>query len=447
MKFEELGLNKNILQVISKMGYTEPTQIQEKSIPAILQGKDVIGESATGSGKTFAFAVGILERVKPKHGVQALVLTPTRELAEQVREAVSLFNRELKVISVYGGVSMGDQIYNLKTAEVVVATPGRLLDHLNRQTMNLNKINILVLDEVDRMFDMGFIDDINEIIRLCPRERQTLFFSATISGKIKSLTARYMKQPLVVSAESDVDPSKLKQVYYDVPRNVKIGLLCHLLSSENSGLVMVFCNSRRTADFVETNLNANGIKATAIHGGFSQNKRTKTMEMFHGAKFDVLVCTDVAARGLHIENVSHIYNYEIPNDARDYKHRIGRTARAGKDGKVINFLCDYDYQNFSKVQSDYRQFKIERVEAPQIPNIKIVKAESGRNDFNRNGPRGRFGGNRSGGSRGGSRFGGNRSSSGSRFGGNRSGSRFGGNRSGGISERPFQRRSSGPRRD
>lgn len=428
MKFEELGIKNNILQVISKMGYTEPTQIQEKSIPAILEGKDVIGESATGSGKTFAFAVGILEKVKPKVGVQALVLTPTRELAEQVREAIALLTRELKIMSIYGGVSMGEQIHNLKTAEVVVATPGRLLDHLNRRTMNLNQIKILVLDEVDRMFDMGFIDDINEIIRLCPRERQTLFFSATISGKIKSLTARYMHHPIVVSAKTDIDPSKLKQVYYDVPRNVKIGLLCHLLSQENSGLVMVFCNSRRTADFVETNLNANRIKATAIHGGFSQNKRTKTMEMFHGAKFDVLVCTDVAARGLHIENVSHIYNYDIPNDARDYKHRIGRTARAGKDGKVVNLLCDFDYQNFSKVQSEYRQFKIEKIEAPNIPNIKIVRAERTRSDFNRVSPRGRFGG-----SRGGSRFGGNRSNQGNRF----------GNRS----ERPFPRRSDGDGRE
>ena len=425
MKFEELGLNKNILQVISKMGYTEPTQIQEKSIPAILEGKDVIGESATGSGKTFAFAVGILEKVKPKAGVQALVLTPTRELAEQVREAISLLTRELKVMSIYGGVSMGDQIHNLKTSEVVVATPGRLLDHLNRRTMNLNQIKILVLDEVDRMFDMGFIDDINEIIRLCPKERQTLFFSATISGRIKTLTAKYMHHPIVVSAASDVDPTKLKQVYYDVSRNMKMGLLYHLLSKEDTGLVMVFCNSRRTADFVETNLNANGIKATAIHGGFSQNKRTKTMEMFHSAKFNVLVCTDVAARGLHIDNVSHVYNYEIPNDARDYKHRIGRTARAGNDGKVVNFLCDFDYQNFSKVQSEYRQFKIEKVEVPEVPNIKIVKVEREDRGFNRNSPRGRFGGNRSGGSR----FG-NRSSSGSRFGGNRS-------------ERPPQRRSGG----
>ena len=332
MKFTELGLTKELEDTIARLGFEMPTEIQEKTIPSVVKGFDIIGESATGSGKTLAFGCGIIERVMPKQGLQALILTPTRELAEQVKDAIKRFsyNKKLKIITVYGGVSINPQIHDLRIAEVVIATPGRLLDHMQRGTINLSKVNLLVLDEADRMLDMGFIDDVENIIKQCPRERQTLFFSATISPRIKELANRYMKQPIKVMARNQVDPSKLKQVYYDIHKSMKMSLLVHLLKKDTTGLVMVFCNTRKNTDFVVKNLKANKINAIAIHGGLSQNKRTRTINMFDNAKVSVLVCTDVAARGLDIENVSHVYNYDIPRDSNDYVHRIGRTARAGE---------------------------------------------------------------------------------------------------------------------
>src|SRR3989338_2080734 len=288
--FEKFGLSQELLAVIKKSGFTEPTEIQAKSIPFIMKGLDVIGESATGSGKTLAFGCGIVERVISGRGLQALILTPTRELAEQVKESLRQlsYQKHINIITVYGGVSINPQIHGLRMAEVAVATPGRLLDHLQRRTISLSRIKLLVLDEADRMLDMGFMEDVEKIIHSCPTERQTLFFSATISPYIKNLANRYMKKPIMVAARKHVDPSKLKQVYYDVQRNIKLSLLVHLLKHEKSGLVMVFCNSRRTVDFVVKNLKINGINAIAIHGGFSQNKRTKTMELFNDAKVSVL---------------------------------------------------------------------------------------------------------------------------------------------------------------
>ena len=374
--FENLGLSNELLTVIKKIGHTKPTEIQKKSIPHIIKGLDVVGESATGSGKTLAFGCGIVEQVIPRKGIQALILTPTRELAEQVKTALRRLSsqKHLHVMAVYGGVSINPQIDNLPRADVVVATPGRLLDHLERGTISLARVKLLVLDEADRMLDMGFMEDVEKIIQACPRERQTLFFSATIAPRIKNLAHRYMKKPIKVFAKNLVDPSKLKQVYYDIARNMKLSLLVHLLQNEKSGLVMVFCNTRKNTDFVVKNLKKNKVSAIAIHGGLSQNKRTRTIGLFNGAKVGVLVCTDVAARGLHIDNVSHIYNYDIPKDPKDYVHRIGRTARAGEEGIVVNLLCDFDYENFGRIQYEYSSFKIDRVESPKVKKIMPVRA-------------------------------------------------------------------------
>ncbi|MBT3691114.1 DEAD/DEAH box helicase [Candidatus Woesearchaeota archaeon] len=378
MIFEDLGLNTNLFKTIKEMGFSKPTQIQEKSIPFIMQGKDVVGESETGSGKTLAFGAGIIEKVVPKEGLQALVLTPTRELAEQVMKAIDQFSsgNSLRTASVYGGVSITNQIHELTRAEVVVATPGRLLDHLQRRTIDLSKIRILVLDEADRMLDMGFVDDVERIVRSCPRERQTMFFSATIDSRIKSLANKYMVSPEIIMAGKQVDPSKLKQVYYDVTKNMKLSMLVHLLKEEKSGLAMVFCNTRMNTDFVVKNLKANKIDAIAIHGGFTQNKRSRSLDFFNRAKFGVLVCTDVAARGLHIDNVSHVYNYEIPSDSKDYVHRIGRTARAGEAGKVINLLCEFDYDNFRRIQRDYSELSVEKMEKPHVERVIAIRVES-----------------------------------------------------------------------
>ncbi len=378
--FNDFGLSHELQTTIKRLGFDKPTQIQEGSIPYIIQGRDVVGESATGSGKTLAFGCGIVEQVIPEQGLQALILTPTRELAEQVKNSLKQlsYQKHLNVISIYGGVSIDPQIRDLSRANVVVATPGRLLDHLQRRTIDTSKIKLLVLDEADRMFDMGFIEDVEQIIRTCPTKRQTLFFSATISSRVKELANQYMTKPTEVLVKKLVDPSKLKQIYYNVPKNMKLSLLTHLLQQEKSGLAMVFCNTRKITDFVVKNLLANRINAIAIHGGLTQNKRTKTIQLFNQAKVGVLVCTDVAARGLHIDNVSHIYNYDIPKDAKDYVHRIGRTARAGEEGKAVNFLCDYDHDNFSRILEEYRTFSIENVKKPYVKKLMAVGMDNRR---------------------------------------------------------------------
>lgn len=397
--FEDMGLSPELMTAIKGMGITTPTKIQAKSIPHIMQGKDVMGESATGSGKTLAFGCGVIEQVIPKQGIQAVILAPTRELAEQVKDSLATlsYHKKLKIVTVYGGVSINPQIDALMSADVVVATPGRMLDHISRETIDLSNVKMLVLDEADRMLDMGFIDDVESIIMECPEEKQTLFFSATLAGVIGKLARNYMVDPVTVSAKVYVDPSKLSQIYYDVSRNMKISLLIHLLKEEKEGLVMVFCNTRRNTDFVVNNLKANKISATPIHGGLSQNKRIQTIKQFNNARVNVLVCTDVAARGLHIDNVSHVYNYEIPNDTKDYVHRIGRTARAGEEGSVINLLCDFDHDNFSRVVREHRDFNIERVEMPRIEKIRPVLSNDRRQrsfSHGRNNS-GRFGGQRS----------------------------------------------------
>ena len=371
--FEKLGLSEQLMSAINKLGFKEPTQIQRETIPLILEGKDVIGGSATGSGKTLAFAAGIIERCVPKKGVQAIVIVPTRELAEQVKdEIIELsYKKPLKILAVYGGVSINPQINYLRRTDVVVATPGRLLDHLSRKTINTSKVKIIVLDEADRMVEMGFIEDVERIIRACPNDRQTMLFSATMHGLAKKIAKKYMNDPETVHAEKMVDPSKLKQAYYDVPSKLKKALLIHLLQKEKSDLVMVFCNTRRETDMLVEVLKNNKIKAASIHGGLNQAKRLNTIDMFHRGKFQVLVCTDVAARGLHIEGITHIYNFDIPKEPGDYVHRIGRTARVGKSGLVINILSNRDHGSFSRLIRTYREFDIKREEAPHI-KIDIV---------------------------------------------------------------------------
>jgi ATP-dependent RNA helicase DeaD len=372
-KFRKLGIIQPVLRVIEEEGFEEPSEIQEKSIPLVIKGKDVIAGSATGSGKTLAFGLGIIQKNEPRKGVQSLVLTPTRELAQQVSKALKMFSKykKMNISCIYGGVGINPQIHSLQTADVVVGTPGRILDHLNRGTLRLGNVKVLVLDEADRMLDMGFVDDVTKIMDHCPRDRQTLLFSATITHDVARLSKNYMKDPVQVSAEVYVDPTKMTQVYYDVQDELKFSLLVHLLRNEKAGLVMVFCNTRRNTDFVANNLKGNGIDAMGIHGGFSQDKRNKTIERFHSNNVYVLVCTDVAARGLDIKGVSHVYNYDIPADSKDYVHRIGRTARAGEEGKVINILAHRDWDNFTKVNRD-SEFDIIKEETPYIKRANIV---------------------------------------------------------------------------
>lgn len=371
-KFEKLGISNRLLDTLNKERITSPTEIQEKTIPLALKGTNIVGGSATGSGKTLAFSSPIVENLKPEKKVQALILTPTRELAEQVSGAIEKFSKGtgLKILAVYGGVNIDNQIRKLAVADIVIGTPGRILDHLNRRTLSLRNIRILVLDEVDRMFDMGFQHDVEKIINECPKQRQTMMFSATVSDDVTHLVKKYTDNAKEISVKSYVDPSKMKQVYYDVPSGLKFSLLVQLLKKDSESN-MVFCSTRKNVDFIANNLKRQRINAMAIHGGMPQNKRQSVLNDFH-KKGGVLVCTDVAARGLDIKNVSHIYNYDIPGNPEDYIHRIGRTARAGKEGDVINILSSRDYENFSKVMDDEHL----KIEPKELPFIKKVEASS-----------------------------------------------------------------------
>ncbi len=371
-KFERiLGADNPLLTSIKFKGFTNPTEIQEKSIPVILKEKDIIAGASTGSGKTFAFAVGLIKNAKKNFGVQGLVLTPTRELAEQVANELSVFARHknLEIISVYGGVSITKQMHELNKADIVVGTPGRILDHISRNSINLKFVNTLVLDEADRMLDMGFRDDVTKIVSNCPKKRQTLLFSATISQDIVFLAQKYMEKPVEISAEPQVDPTKLEQVFYDVQDNMKFSLLAHLLENEKSELVLIFCNTRRNVEFIANNLRRMGIRAVGLHGGFSQDKRNKILEHFHSKKVQILIATDVAARGLDIKGVSHIYNYDSPPTEKEYVHRIGRTARAGKEGKVINIIASRDYENFNNIING--DFEIKQMKTPFVKRAMI----------------------------------------------------------------------------
>lgn len=394
-EFKELGLDIMILKSLEKMKFERPTDVQKKTIPLSLEGRDIIATSATGSGKTLAFGAGIIQNSFRKKGVQALILTPTRELAVQVTQEMKKFSKYkfLEVASIYGGVAINPQMDKLEDSEIVVGTPGRILDHLERRTLDLSNVKCFVLDEADRMLDMGFIDDIEKIISQLPKKRQTLLFSATIDSEVARIAKKYMDNPEKVDLNNRVDPSKLRQVYYDTPNSLKFSLLTHLVKEQvdKSKLSMIFCNTQRNTDFIAKNLKKNGIDALAIHGGFTQAKRSKTMKEFHSGNFSVLVCTDVAARGLDIKDVSCIFNYDLPNDSKQYVHRIGRTARAGAEGIAINILSPRDHDNFRRVLSE-GSLNIEKLKAPFVERAEMA-VERDRKDSRQGG--------RNGGSRGG----------------------------------------------
>ena len=369
--FEELGLKKPILRSLQKLQFEKPTPIQEKTIPLALAGKDIIAGSATGSGKTLAFGSGILQNSERGMGIQALILTPTRELTEQVSRSLNTFSKyeQFKITTVYGGVPINPQIKGLKRADIVVGTPGRILDHINRRTIRFNHLKTLVLDEADTMLDMGFVDDVEKIILKCPENRQTLLFSATLTQEIDALARRHTKEAVKIITTTNVDPRKLTQVRYEVPNHLRFSLLVHLLNQEDSELVMVFCNTRRNVDHVADNLKSLEIEAKAIHGGLTQQQRNKVIRNFHSKKVHVLICTDVAARGLDIQGVSHVYNYDIPSASNQYLHRIGRTARAGEEGKAINLVTARDQKYFSKILKN-NSLDMPRTKMPVIEKIK-----------------------------------------------------------------------------
>ncbi len=382
MNFEDLKLKPELIKAVVELGFTELTEIQEKSIPEIQAGKDVVGQSSTGSGKTAAFGLPILQKIERGKGIQALILTPTRELCVQVTDALRGFGKFVNahVASVFGGVSLEPQITAIRTAEIVVGTPGRVLDHMERRTINFQNVRFLVIDEADRMFDMGFIEDVEKIIRQIPNQRQTMLFSATMPSEVRHIVERHLISPVTIKGIVYVDTSLLRHVYYDVKPHDKFSLLVHLLKQSKEGIALVFCATRREADAVSMNLKEQGISAMAIHGGMEQNKRLKSVEALKNETINVLVATDVAARGLDIRNVSHVYNYDVPKSSSDYIHRVGRTARAGGEGDAVTLLSERDHVSFSMVLRD-RSLKIIRSEKPGFERVPFKRAEGREGGF------------------------------------------------------------------
>ncbi|MEJ2610828.1 MAG: ATP-dependent RNA helicase RhlE [Candidatus Thiodiazotropha sp.] len=352
MSFESLGLSAELLRAVGEQGYTQATPIQQKAIPLILQGKDILAGAQTGTGKTAGFTLPMLQRltIDQKHksssrSVRALVLTPTRELAAQVEQSIETYGRHLPLKSavVFGGVKINPQIEKLRRGvDILVATPGRLLDHANQRTVDLSQIEILVLDEADRMLDMGFIHDIRKVLNLLPNnlKRQTLLFSATFSDEIKKLSQRLLNNPeLVEVARRNTTAEHIQQCVHPVDKNRKREMLSHMIGSNNWRQVLVFTRTKHGANRLAQQLEKDGLSAAAIHGNKSQGARTRALTSFKSGEIRVLVATDIAARGLDIDQLPHVVNYELPNVPEDYVHRIGRTGRAGCEGEAISLVC------------------------------------------------------------------------------------------------------------
>jgi ATP-dependent RNA helicase RhlE len=346
--FEALGLRAELVRAVADEGYTQPTPVQAQAIPVILEGRDVLAGAQTGTGKTAGFALPLLQRLAaqpagPQRRIRALILAPTRELAAQVEEAVRTYGRHLKLRSttVYGGVSMNQQIRALhQGVDILVATPGRLLDHLQQRTVNLSHVEILVLDEADRMLDMGFIRDIRRILSALPAKRQNLFFSATFSQEIRGLADSFLQQPVEVAVARISETANLiSQVVHPVDKDRKRALLAHLINRGDWRQVLVFARTKHGASRLAEQLDKEGIAADAIHGNKSQSQRTRTLAGFKDGRLRVLVATDIAARGIDIEQLPHVVNYELPNVPEDYVHRIGRTGRAGSAGEAVSLVC------------------------------------------------------------------------------------------------------------
>ncbi|MDZ4665996.1 MAG: DEAD/DEAH box helicase [Bacteroidota bacterium] len=357
MTFSELKLIKPLIVALDKIGYNTPTPIQERSIPPILEGKDIFGCAQTGTGKTAAFALPILQLLQnkktegSKRVIKALVLAPTRELALQISESFTSYskNLELSHTTVFGGVSQHLQVKDLKKGvDILIATPGRLLDLMQQGFINLNSIEFFVLDEADRMLDMGFINDIKKVIAKLPAKKQTLFFSATVAPDILKLANTLLKNPVSVSVDRVSSTATLvEQSVYYVAREDKRSLLKHVLKNSQIEHALVFTRTKRGADKVAKELNSNGIKAEAIHGNKSQNARERALKGFKNRSIRVLVATDIASRGIDVDKLSHVINYEIPEQAETYVHRIGRTGRAGSSGIALSF-CSLEERNFLK---------------------------------------------------------------------------------------------------
>ncbi len=378
MSFSKLGLTDQLVQGILATGYTAPTEIQSRAIPLALQGKDIIGCAQTGTGKTAAFVLPLLNRLSAPHHssrrhVRALVLTPTRELAQQVEDFITSYGKftTLQSLSVYGGVNMGNQLKRLsRGVDIVIATPGRLLDHLQRRSIDLSKVEVLVLDEADRMFDMGFINDVRKIIAKVPTDRQTLLFSATMSKEVRALTASIQKHPELIEIGERTKPvDTVTQHFYSIPQDQKMDLLFHILESTQMDSILVFSRTKHGADKISHRLERKGIKSIAIHSNRTQAQRDHALAGFKQGQFKVLVATDIAARGIDVEGISHVVNYDTPTFAEDYIHRIGRTGRATLKGDALTFVSREEQKHLKKIE----QFVEKRFDLKRYPTFDYSK--------------------------------------------------------------------------
>ena len=343
MDFKTLGINKNLVNILNKNGIHKPTPIQEESIEIIKHGQDIIAEAGTGTGKTLAFLLPIFEKINPKcNDVQALILTPTRELALQITNEADKLNegKNINILACYGGKDINSQLKKLnKNVQLIVATPGRLLDHIERKTINLKTVKTFVLDEADQMLFMGFKNEVEKIMAEMSKKKQMLCFSATMDSAVKKLAYRYMNNPQIISVKKEeVDINSIKQFVVETTDRQKRDALCKVLDEDNPFMAIIFCRTKRRADDLETVMATRKYNCAKIHSDIAQNKRERIMKSFREAKIQYLIATDVAARGLDIAGVTHIYNYDIPETPESYVHRIGRTGRAGESGVTCMFI-------------------------------------------------------------------------------------------------------------
>jgi ATP-dependent RNA helicase RhlE len=363
MPFSGLGLSDSIVQAIEELGFEKPTPVQEQSIPLILKGKDIIASAQTGTGKTAAFGLPTLDRLKPGKRAQCLILEPTRELAQQVEEALQDYSKHLKtrVGVIYGGVKYGRQRQMLdKGVDILVATPGRLLDHIQQGNVSLGNVQVLVLDEVDRMLDMGFLPDVSRLIKMCPKERQTLFFSATLPKAIQSMMKWVLKDPEVIEIGRTRSAAEtVTHAFYPVVEQQKYKLLIQLLERTHYESVLIFTRTKLNADLISRRLERLNHSVAVLHSDRAQRERTAALEGFKSGKFEVLVATDIAARGLDIAGVTHVINYDVPLNAEDYVHRIGRTGRAEREGDAFTLLTEDELKNAAAIEHYVGQ-KIDR---------------------------------------------------------------------------------------
>ncbi len=394
MPFSTLGLSEEIVRAVSEHGYTEPTPIQLQAIPAVLSGGDLLAGAQTGTGKTAGFVLPILHRLSdrsvkgPSSGrppIRALILTPTRELAAQVEESVRVYGKysKLNSLAMFGGVNINPQIQRLKSrVDILVATPGRLLDHVQQKTVDLSQVEILVLDEADRMLDMGFIRDIRRILALLPKARQNLLFSATFSDEIKTLADGLLDHPSLIEApRRSLAADTVAQKVYPVDREKKRELLAHLIKQNNWRQVLVFTRTKHGANRLAEQLGKDGIPALAIHGNKSQAARTRALAEFKDGSLQVLVATDIAARGIDISELPHVVNFELPNVPEDYVHRIGRTGRAGLEGEAVSLVCVDEHRLLADIERLIKRTLPREVVAgfEPDPHAKPEPIQNGRN--------------------------------------------------------------------